>query len=410
MPRLKLTDRGVKALKLPVKGRVDYFDLVLPAFGLRLSETGAATWFVYYRIDGKQVRDTIGRYPAKGLAEAREEARGKLRLVERHRDPRQEEARQRVAEAKRRAETFASVADAYHEGHLAKLTSGEELWQRVQDDLLPAWQAMPIRDIGRGAVMSLLDKIEKAKGVYARNRRLALIRSLFNFALDRELVEANVAARIKMLDEPDRDRTLTDAELAEVWHAAGKLGDAFGRYTRMLIATGQRRNEVAGMAWSEIAEAEKLWTIPAERMKARQLHEVPLPDPTLSLLEAETSDETAERGTYVFSTGRRGDRPVAGFNKLKLQLDGHILKARREADPKAKAMPDWRLHDIRRTVRSGLARLGTRPDVAERVLAHVPGGVEATYDRHEYRDQKRRALEAWAAHIERITNVVELRK
>jgi integrase len=416
MPVTKLTDRTLKALKPLVTGRVDYFDSVLPAFGIRLSATGAASWFVFYRVDGSQVRDIIGRYPAKGLAEAREEARGKLRLVERGRDPRQEDARQRAAEAKRRAETFGTVADEYHEGHLAKLASGEELWQRVTDDLLPAWQNTPIRDIGRGDVMALLDRIEKAKGIYARNRRLALIRHLLNFALDRERVDANVAARIKLLEEPDRDRILTDAELAEVWHASGKLADAFQRFTRMLIATGQRRREVGEMAWPEVDEAEKLWTIPAARMKARELHEVPLSGLSMTLLKpAERDGETsAERGTYIFSTGRGGDRPISGFNKLKLQLDRHILTARQVANPKAKPLPDWRLHDIRRTVRSGLARLQIPPHVAERVLAHVPGGIERVYDLHQYREEKRRALEAWVQHIERITNpqnnVVELRR
>src|SRR5262249_25330299 len=194
MPVTKLTDRTLKALKPPSSGRIDYFDSILPAFGLRLSSTGAASWFLFYRVDGRQVRDIIGRYPAKGLAEARQEARGKLDLVNHGRDPRQEDARQRAAEAKRRAETFGAVADLYHEGHLSKLASGEELWLRAQDDLLPAWQATPIRDVTRGAVMALLDRIEKGKGIYARNRRLALIRSMLNFALHRELLYAKASA------------------------------------------------------------------------------------------------------------------------------------------------------------------------------------------------------------------------
>src|SRR5262249_27252414 len=169
-----------------------------------------------------------------------------------------------------------------------------------------------------------LDRIEKGKGTHARPRRLALIRSMLNFALDRELVDANVAARIKLLEEPDRDRVLSDAELAEIWTAAGKLADPFQRFTRMLIVTGQRRREVSDMARAEVDTANRLWTIPAARMKARELHELPLP--ALAMAQVESGCQLP--GTFVFSTGRRGDRPISGFNKLKLQLDQHILAAR----------------------------------------------------------------------------------
>jgi integrase len=356
---------------------------------------------VFYRIDGQQIRDVIGRYPAKKLGEARQAARDKLDLVERGKDPRTEASRLRAQEAQRRAETFAKVADQYHTGHLAKLTSGEELWQRVQDDLLPAWRDLPIRDIRRGAVMTLLDSIERDKGVYARNRRLALIRHMFNYALDRELVDANPAARIPMLEEAKRQRILTDAELVEVWNASDLLDDAFRRFTRELILLGQRRNEVAGMAWPEIEEAKAEWLIAAERMKHRSPHLVPLPASALLLIGSRPQDNPA---TYVFSTGRRGDAPISGFNKLKLQLDKHILAARRKTDPEAKPMAAWRLHDLRRTFRSGLSRLRIPPHIAERVIAHLPPGIERTYDVHEYVDEKRNAIEAWASYVDQLVN------
>jgi integrase len=405
MPKIRLTDLSVKRVtaKLPTAGRVDYFDSTLPAFGLRVSSTGAASWFLFYRVDGKQVRDIFARFPAKGLKAARQEARNRLELLDRGRDPRQEEARQHAHEAKRRAETFGSVADTYHTAHLAKLSRGEELWQRVKDDLLPAWKDLPIRDLGRGAVMTVLDAIEKDKGIYARNRRLALIRNLLNFALDRELVDANVAARFKMLDEPKRQRSLTDAELVEVWQATGLLEDTFRRYARMLLLTGQRRSEVSDAPWEpELDEAERLWTIAPERMKARLAHVVPLSPAVMAILAEFPAGK--DRGQFVFSTGRRGDTPISGFNSLKRQIDQHIVEARRKIDPDAKPMPDWRLHDLRRTFRSGLSRLRIPSHIAERVIAHLPAGIEATYDRFEYLDEKRHALEAWAAFVEQLVN------
>src|SRR5262249_13759391 len=192
------------------------------------------------------------------------------------------------------------------------------------------------------------------------------------------------------------------SELIEIWNAAGMMADPFCRFVRMLIVTGQRRREVSDMAWTEIDTDKKLWTLPGERMKAGKLHEGPLSALALTL-------RGPQIGTHIFSTGR----PSSGFSRLKAALDCHLLAARREKNRTANAMPEWRLHDIRRTVRSGMAELKVRPDVAERVLAHVPGGVDAVYDRHQYRDLKRAALELWGRHLMGIVegrpaNVVDL--
>ncbi|WP_374376416.1 tyrosine-type recombinase/integrase, partial [Dongia sp.] len=287
MSKEKFTAVKIKSLvnDPPATGRAEYFEIGFPAFGIRVSASGVASWFVFYRIDGKQVRDAIGRYPVLSLADAREEAARRLRLVDKGIDPRQEKARQKAQEAKRRAETFGEVAKSYKAGHLDKIKSGGILWERVEIDLLPAWRDLPIRDLTRGAVATLLDKVEVTRGIYARNRRLALIRHMLNFALDRELVDANVAARLKMLPEPDRQRILTDGELVEVWRAADQLADAFGRFTKLLILTGQRRREVSDMPRAEVDLDADLWIIAADRMKAGVAHAVPLAPQVKALIE-----------------------------------------------------------------------------------------------------------------------------
>lgn len=403
MPRQKLTDLTVKSLAAkPGKLRTDHFDELLPGFGIRVSPAGACSWFVFYRVDGKLIRDIFARYPAKGLAIARGEARRRLDLVGRGIDPRQEEARQRAREARRRAETVKAVADSYKTAHLAKLKRGDELWSAIEADLLPAWGDTPIRDIGRGDVMRLLDRIETEKGIYARNRRLALIRHLFNFALDRELVDVNPAARIKMLAETARERVLSDAELVEVWRAAGLLTAPGGALVRMLVLTGQRRGEVAQTTWPEIDESDALWTIAAKRMKAGLVHEVPLAPAALALLQ--DLPKGADRKTYVFASPHRKDAPIGGFNVLKEDLDRHILEARQKLDPGAKPMADWRLHDLRRTMRSGLSKLRIPSEIAERCISHVPGGIRRVYDRYEFRAEKRHALEVWAAYVGSLVN------
>jgi integrase len=398
MPPRKLTDTTVKALVAkPEKVRTDWFDKLLPGFGLRVSPAGAASWFVFYRLDGKLIRDIFARYPAKGLAVARDEARTRLDVVDRGRNPRQEEARQRAMEARQRAETFGVIGNQYKASHLPKLRSGDELWTNIEKDLLPEWTDTPVRDITRGAVTALLDRIETDRGLYARNRRLALIRHILNFALDRELVDANVAARIGMLDEAERERILTDAELVEIWHAAGQLVAPGNALVRQLILSGQRRNEVSETQWREVDEAERLWTVPAARMKSKLVHEVPLPPMMLALIRGVPTAN--DRKIYVFASPYRKEAPIGGFSQLKEQLDRQILEARQKVDPKAKPMAPWRLHDLRRTMRSGLSQLRIPAEIAERVIGHVPGGIRRVYDRFEYRDEKRQALNAWCSYV-----------
>src|SRR5262245_61285226 len=183
MPRHKLTKLSVERVtgKPPASGRIDYFDTTLPAFGIRVSSTGAASWVVFYRLDGKQVRDIFARYPAKGLAAARQEARNRIDLVDRGRDPLTEEARQRAQEVRRRAERGVKVADGYKSGHLNTRRSGPPTCAALESDLLPLWKDLPIRDLTRGAVMQRLDAIERERGPVARNRRLALIRHMLNW-------------------------------------------------------------------------------------------------------------------------------------------------------------------------------------------------------------------------------------
>lgn len=191
MPRLKLTDLSVKRVtsKPPAAGRVDYFDKTLPAFGLRVSSTGAASWFVFYRVDGKQVRDIFARHPAKGLVAARQDARDRLHLVERGRDPRTEEARQRAQEVRQRAETFGKVAELYKASHLDKKRSGKAGWASLQADLLPAWKDLPIRDLGRGAGLRAFgDAVEVTQDAYSPPRFDAPRQQLYRFPLVRPLI------------------------------------------------------------------------------------------------------------------------------------------------------------------------------------------------------------------------------
>jgi integrase len=212
---------------------------------------------------------------------------------------------------------------------------------------------------------------------------------MLNFSLDDELIEANPAARIDALPEERRQHALTDAELVEVWKAVGSLDPTFCALFRVLILTGQRRGEVAGMRWDEIG-ADGLGTIPAHRMKAKLAHEVPLPPMALDIVKAMPR---IEGGPFVF-TGRFGTKPVVSFGLVKGRLDEATADVR-----------PWRTHDLRRTKRSGMSKLKIRPDIAERVIAHIPGSdVAKAYDVFAYRVEKAEALQAWADYVSRLLN------
>jgi integrase len=158
-------------------------------------------------------------------------------------------------------------------------------------------------------------------------------------------------------------------------------------FARLLLLTGQRLREVAEMAWPEIELDKALWTIPADRMKADSAHEVPLAPQSIAILESLPHWP----GPYIFST-TGGERPISGFSKMKLRIDAAL----------AEAIPAWRFHDLRRTMRTGLGGLPVPPNVAEMCLAHAQPGLHQVYDRHSYRDEKRRAFELWAARLKEI--------
>ena len=151
------------------------------------------------------------------------------------------------------------------------------------------------------------------------------------------------------------------------------------------------------MEWPEVDEAEALWTIPVARMKSKLVHEVPLTSAMLALIQGVPTANS--RKTYVFASPYRKDAPIGGFSQLKEELDRMILETRQKIDPESKPMVPWRLHDLRRTMRSGLSKLRVPAEIAERVIGHVPGGIRRVYDRFQYRDEKRDALERWSAHV-----------
>jgi integrase len=213
---------------------------------------------------------------------------------------------------------------------------------------------------------------------------LAYVKRLFRWAASRDLIELDPAAHIlKRTAEKKRDRVLSDAEVLSVWEAAGRVGGAYGNGVRLLVATGARREEIFGLRWSEVDREAAVIRLPAERNKVKEPRSIPLSPLALSIL-----DELPPLGEFALSAG--GRRPFSGFGKCKARLDGLA------------GVTGWRVHDLRRTVATGLQRLGLRLEVIEAVLGHVSGsraGIVGTYQRHRFEDETRAALVAWGEHV-----------
>jgi integrase len=412
----KLTDRHLKSLKGGSKV-YDIRDTEIRGLRIRVMPSGERTFVLLarYTHNGAPTRRALGGYPSLGLAEAREKAREWRLLIGRGVDPAQEEERKRAAQLRKQKTTFLAVAEDFIREKLSSERKRREVERDIRREFIPVWGARPITDITALDVRVLIKrKRDDGKSAQAHNL-LGHVRRLYNWAIGQHVygIESSPCDRLKPKDiigkKVERTRILNDAELRAAWKAADRIGYPYGPLFKLLILSGQRKSEVAEAQWSEIDITKKIWTIPAGRMKARAAHAVPLSDDAIAVLK---SLPRFDGGEYLFSV-QFGKRPVAAFSAAKAQFDALMLKALREDEPKAK-LPDFVIHDIRRTVRTGLSAIPNISDlVRELVIAHTKPGLHKVYDQHAYLDEKRFALDAWASRLRSIVkpppaNVIEL--
>jgi integrase len=309
-------------------------------------------------------------------------------------------------------DTVAAISASFIARHAranTKPSSAEQTERIFRRYVLPKWGERRVQDITRRDVIDLLDGIVDRGAPIAANRALAVVRKFFNWALDRSIIETSPCIRVgQPAEDRSRDRVLSDEELRLVWLAAERVGWPFGPLIQILMLTGQRRNEVAGMSRTELRDAGALWTIPGERTKNGVANDVPLADMAQTIL---ANVPRIARSDFVFTP--LGIKPISTFSRGKERLDALMLAIAHEdatearQDASAVTLAPWRIHDLRRTAASGMARLGFPIHVIEAVLNHRSGqisGVAAVYNRHSYLPEKRRALEAWAAHVTGLVN------
>lgn len=413
----KLTDRFLASLKIE-GGRKDrmVFDVACPGLGVRITAKGTRTFIVQWTDPAtkQKVREKLGVWGGLTIEQAREAARARLGAVAKGINPKAERQRQRVEAKRDRAEmalTFDALISEWAELHLAhRRPRYAAEAERALRHVLAGLMQVPAARITRTDAVNALDKPVSDGKTAMASRTLAYARACYRWAMKRGKVFANPFQDLPVpAGTSDRDRVLTDDELFAVWTAASTLPYPFGPFFQLAILTLQRREEVAGMRWSEISADMVVWTIPGERMKNGRPHDLHLSEAARAVLHAVPKVDGCD---YVFST--TGKTPISGFSRGKAALDASVTAVRNRM--LAEPMPPWRLHDLRRTGVTTLARLGFDSIIADKLLAHKPAklrGVAAVYQRHDFGPERARALDAWADHVggaNHTGKVVVLRK
>lgn len=389
---MKLNDRTVTGTspRLPVgKSELIFFDDDVPGFGLRVRRSGARSWVFQYWHGGRARRVTVGSWPKVTAKAAREAVAPLAAKVGLGLDPAAEKA-----EARARKESFGEIAELFlaRQAKRLKPRSLVEVTRHINVHAKPL-HGLPVAKLDRRDVAELLTTLATEKGAVTSNRVRASISAMLSWAIKQGLAEANPAAFTNKEAERSRNRVLSGDELAKVW-AALPVGD-YGDIVKLLILTGQRREEIGSLRWSEINTNKGIITLPSERTKNGRAHVIPMSQPVKAILKEIPREAGRD---FVFGFGEGG---FSGWAKSKERLDGKLPEK----------MPEWTLHDLRRSCATHMAEIGIQPHIVEAVLNHVSGhkaGVAGIYNHAMHEPEKRDALDCWGTHVRKIVGKLTL--
>ena len=383
-----LTDTFIRNHRTPEK-RLEIYDSKIDGLAIRITPTGKKSFVFRYYYNGQNKRITIGSFPAVNLAKARDEASDLTYDVRHGIDPLAERAKARQSPV-----SFSELASDYSKRHLPKLRkrSSDEYQRIIDQELLPNFKNIPASELSRGQIIRVLDSIavDRKSPTFA-NRVRATLSSIYSYGVDRAMVEINPVLHIKRIKgENKRDRVYSEDEIRALWKAFEIQAEPLQSLFKMLLICGQRSAETRGMKWGDIKNG--VWCIPKELTKAGRPHYVPIPEMATKILET-LWPLTGEK-EYIFASDRTVG-PIQWINKAKDRIR------------KCEGVPqDFRPHDLRRTAASYMASLGVDRTILGKVLNHkgMAGdhSVTAIYDRYEYQDEKKQALERWSHALNQI--------
>lgn len=382
IPRIRLTKSAIDSLPVTEQDTV-FWDQGLPGFGVKVTPKGRKVFLVMYRVAGAGSRlrkYTIGPYGRVTLPMARAQAQKIFAARLDGRDPAEEkrQARRRLV-----VDRIDDLIETFIREHVSKARSGRTLTNRLRRDMIPYWEGKSVHEIKKRDVIELVDKISQHNR-HAGYRLLKLLKTFFRWCVGRAVIEISPAEGLSTgYREVSRDRVLTDDELAAIILAArNKMPWPYRGIVEFLALTGQRREEVVRASPSEIDLETRTWNIPGERTKNGKSHTVHLSEPAWTVI----AEHLTGRFIFPTSTGHH----FQAYSKSKELLDD------------LSGIRGWRLHDLRRTVVSGMARMGIPPHVADKILNHQSGtisGVAAVYQRHDFLAERKEALDRWGSHV-----------
>jgi integrase len=401
MGTIKLTRRAVETLSNTTSKDQFWWDADLRGFGLKMSAKGSKIFLLQYRMGGRGAatrRFTIGKNDPWDASTARGEAERLLRLVAMGTDPQQAERDRKRDEIDL---AFAKYAERFLADYGVRQWRPRTFQSRAADLrrwVIPVLKSRALPSITRRDIAAVFDGLPSNSPALPRNV-FAVVRKLFSWAQQRGDIERSPCDAMKSPPAvASRDRVLDDEELMLIASLALSLGKPFGPFIHMLLTTGQRRDEVASMTWDELNQDKQEWSLPAHRTKNNRAHVVPLGDLAIDSLDKLALARPWPRKGLVFTT--TASTPISGFSRMKRRLDHFIAKM---ADHRV--VPSWRLHDLRRTMATNLQRLGVRFEVTEALLNHVGSarsGVAGVYQRHDWREEKRQAIDLWNARLRQM--------
>lgn len=393
---MKLKAATVETLQATDK-RQEIPDDLCTGLYLVVQPTGKKSWQVRYRHGGVHRRMTLASFPTLSLAAARVRAREVMAAASEGRDPAEEVKAAKAPKPEDDRDKIKTLIGQYDKRHLKGLKSGDVVRRELDRFVVKEWGERDIHSITKRDVIDLLDGIADSGRVVTANRVRAYLNKFLNWAVERDILPLSPATGVKpVAKEASRDRVLTDDEIRWFWQACEAEGFPWGPLGKVLLLTGQRLNEAAQITEGEIRG--DLWHLSADRTKNGRAHDVPLSDAVQAVLGA--VERIEGKPGFIFTT--TGATPVSGFFKARAHLAEAMERLAAEERGEAVEIPRWTFHDLRRTAATGMARLGIPVRVTEAVLNHISGtggGIVAVYQRHDYADEKRQALEAWGRFV-----------